>query len=215
MADGSKGMIDRSSRPATATSIVERIVARCGGSVGLAVTSPWRSASRRHRQPGPQARRAVAAERHRAGRTGPALRIGGAAGSGLALYHSGYPARGTEEATDSSLPDFNAALSCVVYTHFDRRRKSTSTLTQGACAGRVNMHSAKWHGSGHDRRATGAHHGRWDTSFRFQRCDMLKGIPFGDPPELAVASPGRPEGAWQINELSRGLAQSSRCRGRG
>lgn len=49
--------------------------------------------------------------------------------TGLVLYHCSDPACRIEETADSRLPNFDAALSCVVYSHRDRRREGASTFT--------------------------------------------------------------------------------------
>ncbi|MER8494329.1 hypothetical protein NKH36_08290, partial [Mesorhizobium sp. M1312] len=129
--------------------------------------------------------------------------------TGLVLSHCGDPARRVEATADSRLPNFDAASSCVVYSHRDRRRECASTLTQGTRAHRVDTEGAKRRRSGQDRRAAGLHDRSWRTGSRSQRSKRSKGIPPGGVTQTCF---GRPEDEWQGDRFPVGLAWVIGCR---
>lgn len=123
--------------------------------------------------------------------------------TGLALYHCGDPASRIEATADSRPPNFDAALSCVVYSHLDRRGEGALTLTQGTCACRVDTDGAKRRRGGHDRRAAGLHDRSRRTGFRFQRSKSLGGV--------TVTRFRRHEDGWQDDRLPGSLGRGSGC----
>ena len=97
-----------------------------------------------------------------------------------ALNHRRDRPRRVEAAADPRLPDFNAALPFIVYAHRDGGVETALTLKRVACACCVDTHGAKGLRCGHDRRATGAHHGTRRAGYRFQRWQDRKRMPPGE-----------------------------------